>query len=89
MIANCAVASVIIPYASEEIHAASVALSARKRVTFDVVVKKQSYKVNPNDTVWSFRDNNTYILPLSLDGYMNNPQEIGGLYIEGIVFYNP
>ena len=40
MIANCAVASVIIPYASEEIHAASVALSARKRVTFDVVVKK-------------------------------------------------
>ena len=50
---------------------------------------KQSYKVHPNDTVWSFRDNNTYILPLSLDGYMNNPQEIGGLYIEGIVFYNP
>ena len=48
MIANCAIASVIVPYASEEIHAASVALSARKRVTFDVVVKKQSYKVHVN-----------------------------------------
>ena len=53
------------------------------------LLKKQNYKVNPNDTVWSFRGNNTYILPLSLDGYMNNPQEIGGLYIKGIVFYNP
>ena len=48
MIANCAIASVIVPYASEEIHAASVALSARKRVTLDVVVKKQSYKVHVN-----------------------------------------
>ena len=53
------------------------------------LLKKQNYKVNFNDTIWSFRGNNTYILPLSLDGYMNNPQEIGGLYIKGIVFYNP
>ena len=53
------------------------------------LLKKQNYKVNSNDTIWSFRGNNTYILPLSLDGYMNNPQEIGGLYIKGIVFYNP
>ena len=53
------------------------------------LLKKQNYKVNSNDTIWSFRGNNTYILPLSLDGYMNNPKEIGGLYIKGIVFYNP
>lgn len=60
-----------------------------RRLSASRPTKKQNYKVNPNDTVWSFRGNNTYILPLSLDGYMNNPQEIGGLYIKGIVFYNP
>ena len=43
-----ALAGGITPYASEEIHEATVALSARKRVTFDVVVKKQSYKVHVN-----------------------------------------
>ena len=46
IVANYAAASGLIPYASEEIHEATVALSARKRVTFDVVVKKQSYKVH-------------------------------------------
>lgn len=48
IVANYAAASGLIPYASEEIHEATVALSARKRVTFDVVVKKQSYKVHVN-----------------------------------------
>lgn len=48
IVANYAAASGLIPYASEEIHKATVALSARKRVTFDVVVKKQSYKVHVN-----------------------------------------
>ena len=48
IVANYATASGLIPYASEEIHEATVALSARKRVTFDVVVKKQSYKVHVN-----------------------------------------
>ena len=48
IVENYAAASGLIPYASEEIHEATVALSARKRVTFDVVVKKQSYKVHVN-----------------------------------------
>lgn len=48
IVANYAAASGLIPYASEEIHEATVALSVRKRVTFDVVVKKQSYKVHVN-----------------------------------------
>ena len=48
IVANYAAASGLIPYASEEIHEATVALSARKRVTFDVVVKKQSNKVHVN-----------------------------------------
>ena len=48
IVANYAAASGLIPYASEEIHEATAALSARKRVTFDVVVKKQSYKVHVN-----------------------------------------
>lgn len=48
IVANYAAASGLIPYASEEIHEATVALSARKRVTFDVVVKKHSYKVHVN-----------------------------------------
>ena len=48
IVANYAAASGLIPYASKEIHEATVALSAIKGVTFDVVVKKQSYKVHVN-----------------------------------------
>ena len=41
-------ASGIIPFASEEIYSATVSISAKKRVTYNVVVTKPSYKVHVN-----------------------------------------
>ena len=43
-----ALAGGITPYASEEIHSATVSISAKKRVTYNVVVKDPSYKVHVN-----------------------------------------
>ena len=48
IVANYAAASGLIPYASEEIHSATVSISAKKRVTYNVVVKDPSYKVHVN-----------------------------------------
>ena len=37
-----------VPFASEEIYSATVSISAKKRVTYNVVVTKPSYKVHVN-----------------------------------------
>ena len=91
MIANCAIASVIVPYASEEIHAASVALSARKRVTFDVVVKKQSYKVHVNycdlyrkagTNTWEFVASMDDAIPSDTTGDMLVASDVSGILLK-------
>ena len=91
IVANYAAASGLIPYASEEIHEATVALSARKRVTFDVVVKKQSYKVHVNycdlyrktgTNTWEFVASMDDAIPSDTTGDMLVASDVSGYITE-------
>ena len=75
-----ALAGGITPYASEEIHSATVSISAKKRVTYNVVVKDPSYKVHVNycDLVASMDD----AIPSDTTGDMLVASDVSGYITE-------
>lgn len=69
----------IVPYASEEINAASVALSAQKKITYNVSVTSSSYTVHVNSCslykqtgtkVWTYVTSMSDALPSDSTGDM-------------------
>ena len=86
-----ALAGGITPYASEEIHSATVSISAKKRVTYNVVVKDPSYKVHVNycdlyrktgTNTWEFVASMDDAIPSDTTGDMLVASDVSGYITE-------
>lgn len=92
LFAGQALAKEIIPYASDEIHSATVSISTKKRVTYNVVVKDPDYIVHVNycdlykktgTNTWKFMISMDDAIPEDTTGDMLVAEDISSYITEG------